>query len=230
MKKLIVILMFVCTFLFSGIAYADLIAYYQFNSNASDTSGYGNHGTVYGTSLTADRFGNANSAYSFDGVDDYVEVPNDSSLNVNGDSITLSAWIKTSMTPSWSGHIISKGIDWHWQYRISITPDGRVDAIAHYAAGGHYLSPESSILVNDDQWHHIVGVLTDDGAYIYVDGILRGTDTTTEYPWNKVDEYPLVIGRMSREPYNPPTNYFSGLLDDISLYNHALSVSCVTLF
>ena len=43
-----------------------LVAYYPFNGNANDESGHGNNGTVYGATLTADRFGRANSAYSFD--------------------------------------------------------------------------------------------------------------------------------------------------------------------
>ncbi|ETR68891.1 MAG: hypothetical protein OMM_04291 [Candidatus Magnetoglobus multicellularis str. Araruama] len=49
-----------------------LVAYYPFNGNANDESGNGNHGTVYGAILIEDRFGNKNSAYSFDGIDDYI--------------------------------------------------------------------------------------------------------------------------------------------------------------
>lgn len=52
----------------------DLIAFYPFNGNANDESGNGNHGTVYGASLVKDRFGNADSAYSFDGVNDYIDI------------------------------------------------------------------------------------------------------------------------------------------------------------
>ena len=43
-----------------------LVAYYPFNGNGNDESGNGNHGTVYGATLTKDRFGNSESAYSFD--------------------------------------------------------------------------------------------------------------------------------------------------------------------
>ena len=45
-----------------------LVAHYPFNGNANDESGNGNDGTVNGATLTTDRFGNANKAYSFDGV------------------------------------------------------------------------------------------------------------------------------------------------------------------
>ena len=59
-----------------------LIAYYPFNRNANDESENGNHGTVYGATLTTDRFGNPDSAYSFDGVDDYIEVAPSSNLDI----------------------------------------------------------------------------------------------------------------------------------------------------
>ena len=49
-----------------------LIGYWPFNGNANDESGTGNDGTVNGATLTADRFGNANAAYDFDGVNDNI--------------------------------------------------------------------------------------------------------------------------------------------------------------
>ena len=61
----------VVVFLFCGITHAGLsdglVAYYPFNGNANDESGNGNNGTVNGATLTTDRFGKVNSAYSFDG-------------------------------------------------------------------------------------------------------------------------------------------------------------------
>jgi hypothetical protein len=68
-------------FMFGSVATAGLsdglIAYYPFNGNANDESGNGHHGTVYGATLTQDRCGNADSAYSFDG-NDRIDVPDDS--------------------------------------------------------------------------------------------------------------------------------------------------------
>ena len=49
-----------------------LVGYWPFNGNANDESGNGNNGTVNGATLTTDRFGSANSAYSFDGINDYI--------------------------------------------------------------------------------------------------------------------------------------------------------------
>ena len=65
-----------------------LLGWWPFNGNANDESGNGNNGTVNGATLTSDRFGNTNSAYSFDGVDDYIEIQLNQSL-----SYTYSAWV-----------------------------------------------------------------------------------------------------------------------------------------
>jgi hypothetical protein len=53
-----------------------LVGWWPFNGNANDESGNGNHGTVNGATLTEDRFGNLNSAYSFDGISNYISVNN----------------------------------------------------------------------------------------------------------------------------------------------------------
>ena len=58
--------------IWSSAANASLLLEYEFSGNALDTSGNGLHGTVNGATLTTDRFGNANSAYSFDGTNDFI--------------------------------------------------------------------------------------------------------------------------------------------------------------
>ena len=54
-----------------------LVGWWPFNGNANDESGNGNNGTVNGATLTTDRFGNVNKAYSFDGVNDFLLIPSD---------------------------------------------------------------------------------------------------------------------------------------------------------
>lgn len=75
---------------------AGLLAYYPFNGNANDESENSNDGVVSGATLTTDRLGNVNSAYSFDGVNDFIEVPHDNSLNINTNKFTLSSWVMVS--------------------------------------------------------------------------------------------------------------------------------------
>ncbi|MEY4595035.1 MAG: hypothetical protein RIQ47_1445, partial [Bacteroidota bacterium] len=74
-----------------------LVGYWPFCGNANDESGNGNNGTVNGATLYTDRFGNSNSAYSFNstGSGNNITVPNSASLNFNGD-LSFSLWVKTT--------------------------------------------------------------------------------------------------------------------------------------
>ena len=69
-----------------------LVVYYPFNGNANDASGNGNNGTVSGATLTANKDGDVNSAYSFDGDGDIITIPNND--NINYPQITISAMIR----------------------------------------------------------------------------------------------------------------------------------------
>jgi hypothetical protein len=71
-----------------------LVAYYPFNGNANDASGNGNNGIVNGATLTADRFGNANRAYNFDGNAQYISVQN--SVTLSPLNLTISVWYRIS--------------------------------------------------------------------------------------------------------------------------------------
>ena len=68
-----------------------LVAYYPFDNDANDYSFLGNHAAVNGATLVPDRFGNPDSAYQFDGVDDYMEIPHSDTLSLSSAS-TLALW------------------------------------------------------------------------------------------------------------------------------------------
>ena len=69
-----------------------LVFNFPFNGNANDESGNGIDGTVYHAVLTEDRYDEPNSAYSFDGSNDFIELPLSSSLDITGE-ISISFWI-----------------------------------------------------------------------------------------------------------------------------------------
>ena len=70
-----------------------LVAYYPFNGNANDVSGKANNPIFNNATLTADYLGNPNSAYYFNGIDNYMQIPDSPTLNMaNQMSITL--WVK----------------------------------------------------------------------------------------------------------------------------------------
>ena len=84
-----------------------LVAYFPFNGNANDESGNSNNGIVNGATLTTDRFGNTNSAYSFDGIGNNISVPNSTSFNFQATNIfTLSYWIKPESISNSQAQII----------------------------------------------------------------------------------------------------------------------------
>ena len=100
MKKVFILGMIVLSFIAVS-AHAGindgLVAYYPFNGNVNDESGHENHGTVIGANPTTDRFGNADSAYSFDGEDDYLDTHWGSGDIDNDDPSTISLWIKSTV-------------------------------------------------------------------------------------------------------------------------------------
>ncbi len=98
---------------FGGIAKADLnnglVAYYPFDGNATDMSGNGHNGIVSGATLCADRNGKANSAYSFDGVNDYIKIPHHSALNFSND-FSIAFWVKSDSSAG-TRVMLAKGQD-----------------------------------------------------------------------------------------------------------------------
>lgn len=72
-----------------------LVAYYPFNGNDSDMSNYGNHPIYNSATLTADRYGNPNSAYAFNGTSSYMQIANNPSINFNN-QMSLCTWVKVS--------------------------------------------------------------------------------------------------------------------------------------
>jgi len=93
-----------------------LVAYYPFNGNANDPSGHANNGTVNGAVLATDRFGNANSAYSLDGVSSLIAVPDSPSLRVSN-NITVSCGVNFSQTNK-GVKLVGKGGDCRRNYGL----------------------------------------------------------------------------------------------------------------
>jgi len=116
MKHLRIILTLFClTCVFSGVVNADindrLVVYCPLNGGPDDLSEYGHKVTVSGAFLTEDRFGNPDSAYSFNGVSDYIEVGNDNSFFINQWNFSVTAWIKSNNPDVGRQIIIEKDLD-----------------------------------------------------------------------------------------------------------------------
>lgn len=210
--------------LFSANAFGSgLVAYYPFSGNANDYSGFGNDGTVYGATLAADRFGNANSAYSFDGIDDYIDIFNTSNLNLT--SWTISGWVKVNAFPDDDGGITVVGkhhnAESKYNYTIQVGQDGELwsgyevdgdpDDFDHQVYG---LNP-----ISLDEWVFFTGVrnaLTGEHA-IYINGEFQSSAIWNDIPTTTHEN--LYIGQS----LNDNGLFFSGLIDDIRIYDGVLS-------
>ena len=94
MKKLILLLFIPTVTLSQNIPSDGLVAYYPFNGSAYDASGNANDCTVDGPILSSDRFGNLESAYEFDGIDDQIN--NLDGIIEIGNNLSISIWFKTN--------------------------------------------------------------------------------------------------------------------------------------
>ena len=198
-----------------ALAQADpnLVAYYPFSGDPCDASGNGHHGTVYGATLCEDRFCEPNSAYSFDGVANYIDIPNSSELEYS--SMTICAWVRNFReTASPERAAVSKnqsGIGGGFILGMGTSEN----AFYFYVGGSHNLASATY----DSNWHFIVGVLDDGISTIYVDGIPENSRALTLWPSPKN----VQIGRIFAGDGINGTHYWDGAIDEVRIYNRALS-------
>ncbi|HAM97557.1 MAG TPA: hypothetical protein DCQ26_03010 [Marinilabiliales bacterium] len=204
---------------------SSLIAYYLFNGNALDYSGYENNGILEGALLSYDKQDSL-GAYYFDGIDDFVEIQNSSSLNPISE-ITLTAWIKPeSFEGKGNSGIISKGYYNHsnpyYQYQLGITGDqyayrpGSFNFCLSINNNYEYLIGENIWTPNN--WYFLVGTFDGEQMKLYVNSELIISKTIH----GSIDTFPehLFIGKS-----NNSDNYMRGTLDEIRIYNKSLTES-----
>ncbi|MDP7011585.1 MAG: PQQ-binding-like beta-propeller repeat protein, partial [Verrucomicrobiota bacterium] len=195
-----------------------LVAYYPFDGDADDESGNDNDGTVYGATLTTDRFGAASKSYSFDGSNDYVKTPN--LWDVGTGEISVSVWFKTdgaittwmyltSNKDDFDDNFFRTGFNQTGNLRSYAEEDG--DSKAKFITDNEY---------DDSNWHHAVFTRKGSSAAIYVDGGLLETKSGTTKSGDLGTNDFWFIGQNGLN-----ADWFRGNLDDIRLYNRALSAA-----
>ncbi|MEY4128234.1 MAG: Internalin-J precursor [Bacteroidota bacterium] len=197
-----------------------LVGWWPFNGNANDESVNGNNGTVNGATLTTDRFGNANKAYSFDGVDDFISsnptLPNGSAAR------TVSCWFNTTAgsIPTSQYPDLQAITGWGNPFGGAVIFPQFVKAPAGNAyfesgSSGNQLYSQSA--VNDGFWHQILTTYNGAGSRVklYIDGIIQ--DSTGLITLNTASSY-FGIGNISWA--NVP---FLGQIDDVGIWNRALT-------
>jgi len=196
-----------------------LVGYWSFTGNANDESGYNHNGTVTGAVLTSNRMEASNSAYSFDGLSDYIYITN-SSL-VSGGYATISIWVKTDGLGTYYPIISGNQND----YNIFIEKDSVMLWIVTNKPTGS--SPCTSFTTKygylpPNQWNHIV--MTYDGTTLkmFINNILSKSSPATGQIWTPQSDY-LAFGVYFLNGSPNATNTYKGKLDDVRIYNRALS-------
>ncbi len=188
-----------------------LAAYYPFDGNANDASGKGNHGTVNGPVLTADRLGVSGKAYQFDGSDDYIRTTDSSSLNLTGD-LSISAWIRPTRRGD-NAILFSNMLEVspHSGYQLRFIPSG----------GIRFMSGSQSVFGNRvvplNTWTRVTATLSGTTARVYINNVLDLAGTVGVPTTSSVDQ---TIG-SSYSPFY----FYQGGMDDLRVYNRALSFS-----
>ncbi len=182
----------------------------------NDKSGNNNHGTLANGPKWAQ--GKHGTALQFDGKDDYVDAGNGSSLNMGANQdFSIEAWVKYSNNPSY--HIIAG------KYCDINTAGYWLDVLGNRIrlrvgdGGGSYVDTVTTSNYNDNKWHHIMAIADRDGlAYIYIDGNqVKSNDISSEN--GDTGSEALSIGWPTDSNYA----YFNGQIDEVKIYNRALS-------
>ncbi len=230
MKKIVIFttaLLFVfSSFLLSQDINRGLVAYYPFNGNADDESGYENHGTVNGATLTNDRFGNPNSAYDFDGANDEISCTVNSTLSSFASSNhSISIWVKMDETPSTLKFLVDYGESSRDQEGLRINSSGK--ALLKWVtdpAVSAIVYANNSFSINT--WYHIVGVVEGTIGKLFINGQQVNTVDVGKHP-NSALFNSLKIGNISGG--GTGDGYFNGKIDDIKIFNRVLTKSEIQL-
>ena len=196
-----------------------LVGWWPFNGNANDESGNGNNGVNYGATLTYDKNGAANSAYSFNGNEQYILT---NEINKTIQDKTFSAWVKLSTLSQGGGGIVG----------LQSEGGAIFDAMVYNEQNGGWFfgsdnytrSSNSYQFEKDTSWIHMVYTYKNNDFKMYRNGVLFYKDSNYT---NNIFQNGTFIGIGMRHKWGG-NNYINATIDDVSLYNRALSEQEIT--
>jgi Concanavalin A-like lectin/glucanases superfamily len=203
-----------------------LVGWWPFNGNANDESGNGNHGTVNGTTLTADRYGVVNKAYSFDGASSYISINDHPSLDVP--NVSISAWYWAidygTIAQQTQGNIVSKREQSGWgnSFQVALEQSSPINGVwAQYTINGSngWVYYNSNEILTTQNWIHVVYTHDNSEAKLYINGNL--VNSTLVNGGLNSNDLPMWFG--ARPFAGPLSHFLHGSLDDIGIWNRALT-------
>ena len=190
-----------------------LLSYYPFNGNGNDLSPFNNHLTNNGATPTADRFGNANAAYDFDGISSFLTRTNPSYTFNSTSTFTVSFWYKRVNTASLGipiMHATTASGNFIWIFQLASLNM----QFGTNKQGSAWIWAQST--TTTDVWTHIVMVYNAGQMTLYKDNVAAATGTFNHTAVSSTT-LPLLIGK------GVGGSHFYGQIDDIGIWNRALS-------
>lgn len=208
-----------------------MVGWWPGDGNANDISGIGQNGTLAGSAGFSP--GKVSLAFEFNGTDGRVEIQDSTSLHFGMGDLTVDAWIKA---PPGSSHrnIIGKeqqsfpfpsiifNLNDQGRLQFAVTDCGTGDCgWTAPGDGGSRQAVQSPVRIDDNVFHHVAGVRHSSGYELYVDGQLIAT--RIESARNSDNNVPLFIGIQAIATDGSIINPFSGVIDEVEIFNRALS-------
>jgi len=199
---------------FGNAQLAGLVGGWKFDettgSTATDSSGGNHNGTLVGNAKWAK--GKIGGAVELDGHNSFVRIADKSAFDM-GDQTTIACWVNIHAVPAEWMAIVTKG-DNAW--RLSTY---RQDRKVHFSVNdsSRIAGLNGSATINADEWHHLAAVYNGSVIQLYIDGKLDATQ-----PWTGgigKNDSDVLIGENAQRP----GRCFDGLIDDVRIYNCALS-------
>ena len=208
-----------------------LVAYYPLNGNTNDMSGNTHNGTATGTTPTTNQFGDPNSAFSFNGSTDLITLPIQQNGILKG---TYSVWFKTSVGGALLGTSAPSNLP-SLVLGVHTTGTGGAGAgSAIWVADATSVSVggTSNPIYNDNQWHHLVGVLDSVAGQlipaqfnIYIDGKLIAKLPQSVNPPNAPINNAAFMRIGSNQRWAATGGNFTGSIDEVRIYDRALTAA-----
>ncbi len=196
-----------------------LVAYYPFNGNANDASGNGNNGTVNNVNFVSDRFGLPNRAGSFAGNSGSNVQINSANLNLSPD-FTVSVWINYAAGAGTEGPRIISTAGYEITTDSTFVTQRHINFNNTFSPGSGFANVSSSNGVPAGVWTHVVGVRVAGKLNLYINGSPAGSVSVALPPDYSRGFVPKIGGNSGAG-----TDNYAGLIDDIRIYNRALSAS-----
>ena len=222
--SLVVSLLLIAVISFSQIPTDNLRAYYPFNGNADDESTYSHDGAVNGATLSSDRFGNEESCYEFDGVDDFIKVLHSADLNFDASTGTYSInfWFRSGnpVKTAFTAYIIQKDSSGAggFPFHFDVSETGGL-AYPQFRARGNTTTTTSGLapVWFDGDWHMATMIITATDFHVYMDGLHSSTISISLPPSGaNMADVTFGAGTDGIVPY-------WGGLDDIRMYADELT-------